>query len=177
MKMKNIPNLDFSIDRAAKLRWRKFGIAVLALGLSLQISINAWRWQNLDSERIRLQSQMQEAVGRTTVDENSRLTADQRKLAIALHDMLLHLAVPWDEVLTAVEVSRSRAIVLESVQPHPEDNSLVINLRAPGFDEVAGFVELLSRQEIFYDVMISSESLVENEKGYLRAVIGLKWRQ
>ena len=175
--MKNTPNLDFSIDRAARLRWRKRGIAILALGLSLQISINAWRWQTMDAERTKLQTQLHEATGQRAVDDNSSLTQEQRKSALALQDMLLRLAVPWDELLSAVEFSRTKSIVLESVQPHLEGNSLVINLRAPGFPELAEFVEALGKQDIFKDVMIVSESFGENDKGTLRAVVNVNWHQ
>lgn len=165
------PNLDFSIDRSSYQRWKKRWLAILVLGLSLQISHLAWQWQTLEGMRNNLESIRHRAMAKTVDLESTALTPQQRKSAQALQEMLSHLSVPWEALLAAIEASRNKAIVLESIQLHPEDRSLNINLNAPGFNELSEFVELLAKQDLFMSVTILSESIVDSGKNPLRAAV------
>ena len=91
--------------------------------------------------------------------------------------MLGKLNLPWEQILTGLEQSVPAGVVLESIQPRVEDQTLTIKLAARQFSELAAFVHRLEQQTVFTDAAIASESWPDNGSTILRAVVRVNWRE
>lgn len=175
--MKRTPDLDFAYDRAAHQRWRKALLATLCLVFGLQFGMAAWRWQSLQSTHAALQAQQRQASGKSARADHAELSADQVKAALAAQAMLDSLAVPWEQLLMAIEEAHTKTIVIDAIQPHAEDGSVSISVNCPDFAGVAEFIEQLVQQGMLHDVMLLSETRPENAGGAMHAVINANWRK
>ena len=174
--MTRVPDLNFARNRATGRRWRNIFLTLLCLAFGLQFGAAAWRWQAVDSKRADLESQHQQLPKKSGRTDSVDLPADQLKAALAAQAMLNSLAVPWEELLSAIEAARTQKILIDAVQPHAEDGSVVISVKCADFAAVAEFIERLAQQGTLQDVMLVSEARPENATSSLQAVISAKWR-
>lgn len=175
--MNRAPELDFALDRAQRRRWRHVAFAAIGLLLGLQIGISAWRFQSLQANRVLLEMQYRQLTNKTGRAAKTSLSPENAKVSVAVQLMLDSLAVPWDELLSAIEVSRTKAILVDAIQPKAEDGSVNISIISPGFSEIAEFIRQLAQHDQLQDVMLVSESLPDNSAGSIRAVINARWQK
>jgi hypothetical protein len=174
--MKRVPDLDFAIDRAARRRWRKVLLGIIGLAIGLQVGLGVWRWQTLQAAREALVSQQRQQFGKSARAEAVELSAEQLKVAVAAQSMLNSLAVPWENLLAAVEVARTQKILVDAVQPHVEDGTVTISVKCADFAALSEFIDRLEQQDSLLDVMLVSEVRQENAANALQATISAKWR-
>lgn len=174
--MKGAPDLNFAHDRATARGWKNAVLALLGLAFGLQMGAVAWRWQGLQMAQEALVSQQRQQAGKSARADSAELSADQLKAALAAQTMLNSLAVPWEDLLAAIEAARTQKILVDAVQPHAEDGSVTISVKCADFAALADFVERLARQDSLHDVMLVSEARPENAANSLQAVVSAKWR-
>lgn len=175
--MKHLPDLDFALDRAARQRWRTGVFAVLGLCFGLQLGIAAWRLQTMESSRAALDSQYRQLVGKTTGNDGSKLSPENAKVAADVRSMFERLSVPWEDLMSAIETARTQRIVVDAIQPRPEDGTVSISVSSHDYAAVADFIRGLTHQEQLQEVILVSETLAETGGSGLRAVISARWRK
>lgn len=172
--MKTLADLDFALNRAQRSRRQQLAVAALALIFGLQLGAAAWRWQTLQGAQTALQQRQQWLQNKGAHANPAALTAEQNKLGLSAQAMLNSLAVPWDDVLQAIEAARPPRVVVDSIVPHATDGVVSISVSSPDFANVAALVQNLMRQESLYEVMLASEALPDSG-GVLRAVVTAHW--
>lgn len=172
--MKHLADLDFALNRPQRARRRQVLIAVLALAFGVQLGGAAWRWQSLQGERAALQARQQQWQTKGARSKPVAFSAEQGKLASSAQAMLNGLAVPWDDLLQAIEAARPPRVVVDSITPHAADGMVSISVSSPDFANVDALVHNLMQQEALYEVMLTSEALPDNA-GVLRAVVSAHW--
>ncbi len=171
--MKHSFELDFALDRTARKRRRQVLIALLGLCFGLQVGLAVWRLQSLADAREAVRQGQHS--GRTAHGEV--LTAEQIKVARSAQAMLDLLAVPWDDLLHAIESARPPRLLVDAIEPRAQDGTVSVSVNSPDFATVAEFVRQLMTQGFLTDVMLSSETLSDTPSNThaLRAVITAKW--
>lgn len=172
--MKYTDDLDFALNRAQRLRLRKFVFAALALVFGIQLGASFWRMQSLEGQRTALQARQRQLEGKGERNNNVALTVEQIKLASSAQAMLNGLAVPWNSLMQAIETARPPSVMVEAITPHLSDGVVNINFSSPDFAGVALFVQSLMAQETLHGVMLISETMPDNG-GALRAVVTARW--
>ena len=175
--MKKPPQLDFAKDRAALQRWRQAALSLLGLAVGLQLGLAAWRYQ-AHHERLTASQQLNaqtEIAGARIA--NAPPSAAQAQEAARVQAMLAQLAVPWEDLLSAIEAARTQSITIESIQPQAQEGTVSINANAADFSAVAGFIQRLEQQERLQNVTLVSETRPDSSAGLLRFALSAQWRQ
>lgn len=172
--MKHLADLDFALNRALRRQRRRALVAALALIFGLQLGGATWRWQSLQSERSALQARQRQSESKGTRNSLVAMTAEQTKLANSAQTMIDGLAVPWDNLLQAIEAARPPRVIVDTITPHATDGLVSISVSSPDFASVAELVQGLMQQDALYEVMLTSETLPDNG-GSLRAVVTARW--
>ena len=167
--------LDFARDPTRIQRRRHWVLAVLGLVMGLQTGLGAWRYQSAQDELILLHAKQRQQSEKNADASQPALTADDIKLATTAQQMLDSMAVPWDDVLDAIEAARPPTVLVDGIEPRVKDRSVTIHLSSPDFAQVSEFIDQLGQQALLNHVMLVSEAMPDNGGGGLRVVITAQW--
>jgi Tfp pilus assembly protein PilN len=167
--------LDFALDRTRIQHRRHWVLAVLGLVIGLQTGLGAWRYQSAQDALTMLHAQQRQQSEKNTNLSKQTLTADDIKVAITAQQMLDSMAVPWDDVLDAIEAARPPTVLVDGIEPRVKDSSVTIHISSPDFAQVSEFIDQLGQQELLHHVMLTSEAMPDNGSGVLRVVITAQW--
>jgi len=172
--MKFAPQLDFSLSPKVRRQRDQMIWALLAVCVLCQVGWNVWRVQGIQDQEQSLRVQQQKLAQASQVRE-VQVSPQQNQTIQSMRLMLQHLATPWENMLSAVEAASSPAITVESLQPRAAQSMVTLTVNAPDFQAIADFVAALSRQAIFEEVFVQSESVSDTSPTTWQAVIVMKW--
>lgn len=173
--MKYTAELDFAFSRSQRRLVRQWALAAVGLLLGVQLGLGVWRWQAAQGALTDLQAQQRRLVDQGTRRAGDKLSPDQVKLAGSVQTMLGQLAVPWEQVLGAIEQARPSTVVVDSIKPQVQEGSVTISVSCPDFAALNAFTQALAQQQALRDVMLVSEALADNGGGTLRATVAAHW--
>ena len=97
--------------------------------------------------------------------------------------MLLDLAVPWEDVLHAIEQSKAvTEVTIESIRPDPAARLVELNLSATDFSQIVAFVNRLEESGALERVMLQMEAtdgvLQQNTaSSEIRTTVTARWKR
>jgi predicted dinucleotide-binding enzyme len=89
--------------------------------------------------------------------------------------MVARLSVPWEALLATLESVRGDKIIVESLRPDLAGRKVEITAQAPGFGEVAGFVERLNASKTLRQAVLVSEATTRDSS--IRFVVTATWSE
>ena len=94
-------------------------------------------------------------VGKPT-QQHSSISESQ---AMAVNTAIAQLNVPWNDVFDAVEQATPGTIALLSLEPDAHRHILKGNAEAQNSDAMVGYIEQLSKQDIFSHIVITRHEI------------------
>jgi hypothetical protein len=170
-----LPRLDFahSPGRATRIRHALFAVTALLLGLEL--GMVAWSMQTMETERAQLEDERGRLQKRLRPAAEPPLSKEMAVRVQAAQGMVARLSVPWEALLATLESVRGDKIIVESLRPDLAGRKVEITAQAPGFGEVAGFVERLNASKTLRQAVLVSEATTRDSS--IRFVVTATWSE
>ena len=163
----------FSLSRFAWLR-----LTVLAIGLLAA----AFTWQVHQSKLAELTA-LEAEVARLKQVQKIQPTIKQASIAIApekikaLQETVHILAMPWDSLFEAIEISENKDVTLISLEPNPKKQQLLLTGEAKNLQIALQYVMQLQKQAVLSQVFLQKHSVDEsNVSKPVRFSVQAQWQ-
>lgn len=145
----------------------KIGAALLVAGLAAALLATGYYYSlgnDIDLGEARV-SAIERSVHREPIADPSTSTA-ARQVASAMkeaNEVLLQLALPWDDLFTAVETSDDDKIALLSIDPDAQKRLVKISGEARSLDCMLNYVRLLQESGLLTEVNLNNHQINQQD--------------
>lgn len=155
--------LDLDFVRATPF-WTWLGGIFLVAGCALAISI--WgAYQSLQTKQSDVRSQLlqygQQKRVETVVMASVQIAPEQLHL---MHQALSELALPWNNLFSALEQSSMNDVALFSLQPDSKKQQIIITGEAKNYPSILVYIDRLAKQPNLSEVYLQKHAVNDADK-------------
>lgn len=154
---------------------QRLGICLLLLGLLSAMALLVWMHQQ-DTARQRLESEIQRmqapaSTVRLSPKENQLQQQEMATVQAAIND----LALPWQSLFMTLENMPASDIRIVAIEPNAKLGKLKLTANAADIVQMFGYVNALSGQDIFSDVVLVSHEYHPGQDMPVQFVVEAIW--
>ncbi|PKO25953.1 MAG: hypothetical protein CVU35_01515 [Betaproteobacteria bacterium HGW-Betaproteobacteria-8] len=144
----------------------------IAIAVVLFIAMQTLNQQN--AALIRNINQLQQP-GAVNQKVNAVVSAGKQEEIAAVRNVMAELSMPWEPLFRALETLNIPDIKLVAVEPNPRQHKLRLTAEASDTGTMLLYVERMSRQPIFKDVLLLMHEQTTNGMMPIRFVVEAAW--
>lgn len=104
------------------------------------------------------------------------VSADKQEEIAAVRNVMAELSLPWEPLFRTLEALNIPDIKLVAVEPNPRQHKLRLTAEASDISTMLLYVERLSGQPIFKDVLLLTHEQTTNGMMPIRFVVEAAWK-
>lgn len=147
--------------------------AGIVIAAALFITMRTLNQQN--AELVRNISQLQQP-GNVDQKANVKVTASKQEEIAVVKGVMTELSLPWESLFRTLETLNIPDIKLVAVEPNPKQHKLRLTAEASDIGTMLLYVERISRQPIFNDVLLLTHEQTTNDMMPVRFVVEAAWK-
>lgn len=145
----------------------KIGVSLLVAGVAAALLATGYYYRlgnDIDLGEARLTAIERSAHHKPIGDQNT--STDARQVGSEMkeaNEVLLQLALPWDDLFKAVETSDDDKIALLSIEPDAQKHLVKISGEARSLDCMLNYVRLLQESGLLSEVNLKSHQIYQQD--------------
>jgi len=149
---------NLAVKIGAALLVAGLATALLATGYYYRLGNDIDRWEARIAE-IKRSAQHKSVNGPGTSGDARQVSTDMKEA----NEVLLQLALPWDELFNAVETSDDEKIALLSIEPDAQKQLVRISGEARSLDCMLNYVRLLQENGLLSEVDLKNHQINQQD--------------
>jgi Tfp pilus assembly protein PilN len=142
------------------------GLLVLALGVAAAGVIGT-HYPKVSSKVRELDTQVRELRSTARVHESAKRPASELQKSLTevrqANEIIAQLALPWNELFSAVESAGSKNMALLGIEPDAQKHRVKLTGEAKDLDSMLAYVRFLESQAPLLDVFLQSHQVEKND--------------
>jgi len=155
------------------------GYAVLAAGMMVALAIGM-RYPKVSHRVQDLENQVHEMQRSARAHEATRRPASELQKSLTevrqANEIIAQLALPWNELFSAVESASSRNMALLGIEPDAQKRRVKLTGEAKSLESMLAYIRYLEGQVPLTDVFLQSHQIEQNDpQKPVRFVVTATW--